>query len=57
MLEMVNPETIIPAHAGHDKAIHIKNLSDNINIGKTILTQNGNHIKSFDDIIISFIKL
>ena len=45
MLEMVNPETIIPAHAGHDKAIHIKNLSDNINIGKTILTQNGNHIK------------
>jgi ribonuclease J len=45
MLEMVNPETIIPAHAGHDKAIHIKNLSDNINIGKTILTQNGDHIK------------
>ena len=45
MLEMVNPETIIPAHAGHDKAIHIKMLSDNINIGKTILTKNGNHIK------------
>lgn len=45
MLEMVNPETIIPAHAGHDKAIHIKNLSDNIKIGKTILTQNGDHIK------------
>jgi ribonuclease J len=45
MLEMVNPETIIPAHAGHDKAIHIKNLSDNINIGKTILTQNGDYIK------------
>jgi ribonuclease J len=45
MLEMVNPETIIPAHAGHDKAIHIKNLSDSISIGKTILTQNGDHIK------------
>ena len=45
MLEMVNPETIIPAHAGHDKAIHIKKLSDSINIGNTILTQNGDHIK------------
>jgi len=45
MLEMVNPETIIPAHAGHDKAIYIKNLSDSMSIGKTILTQNGDHIK------------
>jgi ribonuclease J len=45
MLNMVNPEIIIPAHAGHDKAIHIKNLSESISVGETILTQNGDHIK------------
>ena len=45
MLDMVNPENIIPAHAGHDKAIYIKNLSDSMSIGKTILTQNGDRIK------------
>ena len=45
MLKMVNPEFIIPAHAGHDKAIYIKNLSDSMSVGETILTQNGDHIK------------
>ena len=45
MLKMVNPEFIIPAHAGHDKAIYIKNLSESMSVGETILTQNGDHIK------------
>lgn len=38
MLNMVNPEFIIPAHSGHDKAIYIKNLSDSMSVGETILT-------------------
>ena len=37
MLEMLNPETIIPAHAGHDKAIYIKNLSDRIILERQFL--------------------
>ena len=45
MLNMVNPEIIIPAHAGHDKAIYIQKLSENIGIGKTLLTKNGDRIK------------
>ena len=44
MLNMVNPEIIIPAHAGHDKAIYIQKLSENIGIGKTLLTKNGDRI-------------
>ena len=44
MLNMVNPEIIIPAHAGHDKAIYVQKLSENIGIGKTILTKNGDRI-------------
>ena len=44
MLNMVNPKFIIPAHAGHDKAIYIQKLSENIGIGKTILTKNGDRI-------------
>ena len=39
MLNMLNPEYIIPAH-GHEKAKFIKNLSDEVNIGKTILVTN-----------------
>ena len=44
MLNILNPEYIIPAHAGHEKAKFIKNLSDEINIGKTILVTNHERI-------------
>ena len=44
MLQLVNPEYVIPAHAGFDKAKHIKMLCDDIKIGKTILTKNGEKI-------------
>jgi len=44
MLNLVNPETIIPAHAGHDKAVYIQKLSETTGIGKTLLTQNGDRI-------------
>ena len=40
MLNMIKPEIIIPAHAGHDKANYIKELSDKTRIGKTILVSN-----------------
>jgi len=40
MLKMIMPETIIPAHAGHDKAKYIKQLSEKIGIGNTILVSN-----------------
>ena len=40
MLNMIKPEIIIPAHAGHDKANYIKELSDKTGIGKTILVSN-----------------
>lgn len=40
MLELLNPEYIIPAHAGHEKAKFIKQLSERINIGNTILVNN-----------------
>ena len=44
MLEMVNPEFIVPAHAGHDKATYLQKLSEDTGIGKTILTKNGDRI-------------
>lgn len=44
MLNLVNPETIIPAHAGHDKAVYIQKLSETTGIGKALLTQNGDRI-------------
>jgi ribonuclease J len=40
MLKMIMPETIIPAHAGHDKAKYIKQLSEKTGIGNTILVSN-----------------
>ena len=45
MLQLVNPEYVIPAHAGFDKAKHIKMLCENITIGKPILTKNGEKIE------------
>ena len=40
MLKMIMPETIIPAHAGHDKAKYIKQLSEKTGIGNAILVSN-----------------
>jgi len=45
MLQLVNPEYVIPAHAGFDKAKHIKMLCENTTIGKPILTKNGEKIQ------------
>jgi len=40
MLEITMPQYIIPAHAGHDKAKYLKELSQKIGIGKTLLVSN-----------------
>ena len=40
MLKLIMPEIIIPAHAGHDKAKYIKELSHETGIGNTILVSN-----------------
>ena len=45
LIKMINPEIIIPAHAGHDKAKYIKQLSERTKIGKTILVSNNQKIK------------
>lgn len=45
ILKILNPEYIIPAHAGHDKAKYLELLSKDIKIGKTILTKNGEVIE------------
>lgn len=45
ILKILNPEYIIPAHAGHDKANYLKLLSEKVKIGKTILTLNGEKIE------------
>jgi ribonuclease J len=45
MLNMIMPEIIIPAHAGHDKAKYIKELSDKIGIGNAILVSNYQEVR------------
>jgi len=40
MLNMIKPEIIIPAHAGHDKAKYIKELSEKTGIGNAVLVSN-----------------
>ena len=40
MLNIIMPETIIPAHAGHDKAKFIKELSEKTGIGNAVLVSN-----------------
>jgi len=45
MLKLLNPEYIIPAHAGYEKAKFIKQLSEDTNIGKTILVSNHERVK------------
>ena len=45
MLNLLNPEYIIPAHAGYEKAKFIKQLSEDTNIGKTILVNNHERVK------------
>jgi len=45
MLKLLNPEYIIPAHAGHEKAKFIKQLSEDIKIGKTIMVNNHERVK------------
>jgi len=49
MLKMLNPEFLIPAHAGIDKTQHLKNLSERLNIGKAILVSNGDRINLEDE--------
>ena len=49
MLKMLNPEFLIPAHAGIDKTQHLKNLSERLNIGKAILVSNGDRINLKDE--------
>lgn len=45
MLEMTMPQNIIPAHAGHDKAKYLKELSQKTGIGNTILVSNYKKIR------------
>lgn len=44
LINYLKPEYIIPAHAGHEKAKFIKNLSEQMKITKTILASNGDRI-------------
>jgi len=45
MLQLVNPDYVIPAHAGFEKAKFISKLCANEKIGKPILTKNGEKIE------------
>jgi len=45
MLKLVQPEYVIPAHAGHEKARSIASLCKDIGIGNPILANNGDKIK------------
>ena len=49
MLRMINPEFLIPAHAGLEKTQHIKLLSEQLGIGKAILVSNGDRINLGDE--------
>ena len=45
MLKLIQPEYVIPAHAGHEKARSIALLCGDIGIGNPILTNNGDKIQ------------
>ena len=49
MLRMINPEFLIPAHAGLEKTQHVKLLSEQLGIGKAILVSNGDRINLSDE--------
>ena len=44
MLKLVNPEYVIPAHAGIEKTKYLKELCERLKIGKAILVSNGDRI-------------
>ena len=45
MLKLIRPKYVLPAHAGHDKAKHLKLLCEKLGIGEPILSSNGEKIK------------